>query len=77
MNAARMSPMTDPDLAPAFTRVDLLLDEALLTLARRGYRNYDALTEVQDRLITAAVRVRSRLAVETDVAAARAAEAGA
>lgn len=66
----RMSPMTDPDLAPAFARVDLLLDEALLALARVGYPVGDAVTETGDRLHTAAARVRNRLAVERDVRAA-------
>jgi len=74
LRTPRMTPMTDPALAPAFARVDLLLDEALLTLARTGYRVDYALDEMRDRLDTSATRVRARLAVERELRGTSSAE---
>jgi hypothetical protein len=70
-----MSPMDDPDLASAFVRVDLLLDECLLTLHRSGYQISHANDELIDRLRPATARVQRRVALADEIRQAADADA--
>jgi len=58
----RMSAVTD--FQKEFARVNLLLEEALLTLTRAGYSVSEAALEVADRVDVVTATVHARLAVE-------------
>lgn len=54
------------DMSQAMTRVDDLLDQAVLILVREGYPPGEAAIEVMERVHTATPRVRATLAAERE-----------